>query len=235
MNAVPDDKVREEENARVAQALRKQARLNVTSVWDLVNTRAPYPEAIPVLLEWLPRVRHPRIKAGIVRALTVKEARGVAGKLLIDEFKRVEAPPQQPRFEHLRDQRGRWLRDPTPEERYPAQLWHLKWAIGNALGYIADESVISEVMELLRDKQHGGTRSELVWALVRLRPEGAEELILDLLDDEDDGVAIQAALAAGRLGLQAARAKIEQRFLRHRDSWMRQQAKRALAKLNKSR
>jgi len=90
-------------------------------------------------------------------------------------------------------------------------------------------------MELLRDKQHGGTRSELVWALVRLRPEGAEELILDLLDDEDDGVAIQAALAAGRLGLQAARAKIEQRFLRHRDSWMRQQAKRALAKLNKSR
>jgi len=106
MNAVPDDKVREEESACVAQALRKQARLNVTSVWDLVNTRAPYPEAIPVLLEWLPRVRHPRIKEGIVRALTVKEARGVAGKLLIDEFKRVEAPPQQPRFEHLRDQRS---------------------------------------------------------------------------------------------------------------------------------
>jgi len=235
MRVIPSEQTMEEENTRVTEAIRVRTHLRITSVWDLVNTSIPYPEAIPVLIEWLPQVSHPRVKEGIVRALTVKEARGVASKILVDEFKRLEAPLREPRFDDIpRDQHGVWLREPTPEERYSAQLWHLKWAVGNALGYLADESVISEVTDLIRDKRHGGTRSQLVWALVRLRPAGTEELILELLDDEDDGVAIQAALAAGAIGLQAARTKIEQRFLRHRDSWMRRQAKRILTKLDRT-
>lgn len=235
MNPMPGSRLMETEDACVAKALREQSGIEVDSVWDLVNTNVPYPEAIPVLLEWLPQVRHPRVKEGIVRALTVKEARGIAGKLLVEEFLRVDAPAQEPRFDHIRGQRGEWLREPTPEERLRVQLWHLKWAIGNALGYVADESVIQDVIALLRDRRHGGARSQLVWALVRLRPPETEAIVLELLDDEEDGVAIQAALAAGRLGLQSAREKIAQRFLAHRDSWMRQQAKRALAKLDRAR
>ncbi|CUU37284.1 HEAT repeats [Armatimonadetes bacterium DC] len=236
MNTIPDNRLQETEDAHVVNALRKQAGMKVTSVWDLVNMKVPYPEAIPVLLEWLPKVRHPKVKEGIVRALTVKEARGVAGKFLVEEFLRVDAPSQEPRFAHIpRGRYGEWLQEPTLEERYLVWLWHLKWAIGNALGYVADASVIHDVIALLRDRRHGGTRSQLVWALVRLCPPETEAVVLELLDDEDDGVAIQAALAAGRLGLQSAREKIAQRFLNHRDSWMRQQAKRALAKLDRAR
>ena len=74
-----------DEDEMVAEALRAVG-VQVRSVYDLVNTKESYPEAIPVLLELLPRVRNDRIKEGVVRALTVREARPVAAKPLIREF-----------------------------------------------------------------------------------------------------------------------------------------------------
>ncbi|MEM9737960.1 MAG: hypothetical protein AAF770_02575, partial [Bacteroidota bacterium] len=52
--------------------------LDITDVWDLVNTSDSYPEAIPVLLKHinLPYIR--AIKEGIVRSLIVKESRPIA-------------------------------------------------------------------------------------------------------------------------------------------------------------
>ena len=49
----------------------------VGSVWDLVNTGARYPAAIPVLLEHLSGSYPPVIREGIARALGVPEARSV--------------------------------------------------------------------------------------------------------------------------------------------------------------
>ena len=44
-------------------------------VWDLVNMRAPYPKALPVLLRHL-RLDYPvRIREGIARAMAVRESR----------------------------------------------------------------------------------------------------------------------------------------------------------------
>ena len=60
--------------------------LEVGSVWDLVNTSASYPEAILVLLTHLRRPYHPRIRNGIIRALTVPEARGVAAQDILHEL-----------------------------------------------------------------------------------------------------------------------------------------------------
>ncbi|MEA3044450.1 MAG: hypothetical protein QOH47_2288 [Sphingomonadales bacterium] len=48
---------------------------NVDSAWDLVNTRTPYPEAIPVLLDHLRRPYSDRVRDGIARALAVPDAR----------------------------------------------------------------------------------------------------------------------------------------------------------------
>jgi|HubBroStandDraft_5_1064220.scaffolds.fasta_scaffold109496_3 hypothetical protein len=62
--------------------------LAVGSVWDLVNTAKPYPEAIPVLLKHLPRPYPDRIREGIARALAVSDARH-AWPTLADAF-RVE-------------------------------------------------------------------------------------------------------------------------------------------------
>ena len=54
------------------------AGLRVSSVFDLVNARSKYPAAVPVLLRLLPKLKNHIVREGAVRALTVKEARGVA-------------------------------------------------------------------------------------------------------------------------------------------------------------
>lgn len=221
------------QDAIVVQALKEQAHLDVDSVAVLVNTRESYPEAIPVLLRFLCSEGFDLIKESIVRALTVKEARGIAARPLIEEFKRIDVPPKQPRFEGERDRYGLLIRELTPEERRLSSLWHLKWAIGNALSVVADESVTDEIVDLLSDKAHGGTRSALVEALLRLKPTNREELLLNLLQDEDDSVAISAAGVCGRLRIQEARELIQRRFTTHHDSWYRQKAKSALSKLDK--
>ena len=48
---------------------------DLNSVWDLVNTREPYPEAVPVLLKHLGRDYSDPIRDGIARALGVRAAR----------------------------------------------------------------------------------------------------------------------------------------------------------------
>lgn len=68
-------------------------------VWWLVNTNEHYPAAVPVLLEWLAALdarvsaeERERLREGIVRALSVPEARPVAAPLLIDQFQQVADP-----------------------------------------------------------------------------------------------------------------------------------------------
>lgn len=63
------------------------AGFEVDSVWDLVNTNRSYPTTIPVLLDHLRRSYHARIREGIIRALTVKEAKGIAGGDLLNELR----------------------------------------------------------------------------------------------------------------------------------------------------
>ena len=61
---------------------------NLKSVWDLVNTKSNYSKALPVLVAHLALEYHPRIKEGIARALGVSEAKPLAWKLLIEEYKK---------------------------------------------------------------------------------------------------------------------------------------------------
>jgi hypothetical protein len=64
----------------------------VKSVWDLVNMKEAYPEAIPVLLRHLPIVKHPIMRQGIGRALAVVEARGLAGSALLQALRHEQDP-----------------------------------------------------------------------------------------------------------------------------------------------
>ncbi len=75
---------REEERQQRAAAWRqaeaplveelRAAGVAVDSVWDLVNTTAPYPAALPILLEHLERPYPDRVREGIARALAVPDA-----------------------------------------------------------------------------------------------------------------------------------------------------------------
>ncbi len=82
-------------------------------VWDSVNRKVPYPEAIPRRWSGSPKYAIPKSRKGIVRALTVKEARGVAGKFLVEEFLRVNVrPPKNPDLAHIpRGRYGEWLQE----------------------------------------------------------------------------------------------------------------------------
>jgi hypothetical protein len=53
----------------------QRAGFAVESAWDLVNTRAPYPKALPILLEHLSRPYPGPVREGIARALAVREAK----------------------------------------------------------------------------------------------------------------------------------------------------------------
>jgi len=78
-------KLQEEERAkREAERLRAEAPIiadlveagyAVRSVWDLVNTTAPYPNALPVLLDHVSRPYPGPVREGIARALAVPEAK----------------------------------------------------------------------------------------------------------------------------------------------------------------
>jgi hypothetical protein len=66
------------------------AGISVTSVWDLVNTSARYPGAIPVLLSHLGRPYPDEIAAGIARALAVDDARP-HWRTIVAEYERADA------------------------------------------------------------------------------------------------------------------------------------------------
>ncbi|MBK8010186.1 MAG: hypothetical protein IPK13_02490 [Deltaproteobacteria bacterium] len=73
-----------ERQARAAEWQRAEAPLveelraagfEVDSAWDLVNTSAPYPDALPILVDHLQRSYPSRVREGIARALAVPESK----------------------------------------------------------------------------------------------------------------------------------------------------------------
>jgi hypothetical protein len=119
---------------------------------------------------------------------------------------------------------------PLIEEFRKAQNWLLKWAIGNALSVVADKSVFDEVVELVRDKRHGRAREMLPLALVKTKDPRVVPILIELLNDEE--IAGHAVSALRRLAPPEARTAIEP-FISHPKTWIRNEAKRTLAKIDK--
>ena len=63
----------------------------VESVWELVNTDRPYPTALPVLLDHLPREYPDRVREGIARALAVSDA-SFGWSLLREQYQVTDEP-----------------------------------------------------------------------------------------------------------------------------------------------
>ena len=144
-----------------------------------------------------------RTKEGLVRALTVKDARGIAENALLDEFEKIPT-------------------DAAPNQQL------LKWAIGNALSVVATEKTFERVAGLLRDRQHGKSREMLAIALANMKSPRVVDTLIELLNDDE--VAGHALMALGKLNAQKARPFIEP-FLNHAKTWVRKEASKALAKL----
>ncbi|TAK33868.1 MAG: HEAT repeat domain-containing protein [Chloroflexota bacterium] len=174
----------------------------VETIGELYGTPLYYEPVIPILLRWLPRMENLRVKSDIVRALSVKWAKPIAAPVLIQEYRRV----------------------PT----FPAS--DMRWTVGNALSVVADDSVFNEIVELVRDRQHGKAREMVALALANMKNPRAVDVLIELLDDEE--VAGHALMALRKLAPPRARSYIE-RFVNHPTTWIRNEAKRALAKIDK--
>lgn len=173
----------------------------IADLYQLKSNYMKYKGAIPILLRWLPRLSHVAVKEEVVRALTDKQAKPVAAAILIEEFRRADSSWQS-----------------------------YKWAIGNALSVVADESTRQDIIELVKDRRHGRARERLAVALGNIR-DAPVDVLIDLLNDDE--IAGHALMALGKLRAQKARPHI-QRFLRASQTWIRNEAKRALAKLDKA-
>jgi hypothetical protein len=180
--------------------------ITAKSVWDLVNARQAYPSAIPILIEHLKRPYPFRIREGIARALTVKDAGEAAYLALVDEFK-------------------------AQTDSADAGQHGFKWALGNAISIVATKNHFDEIAELIRDKRHGTTRDMMVLRLSSLDRNRAVNLLIEALNDDE--ISGQAIVALGKLKSQKARIGIEYVLAHHPQPWVRKAAKKALAKLNK--
>ncbi|MFE4470108.1 HEAT repeat domain-containing protein [Leifsonia sp. NPDC056824] len=185
-----------------------QVGVEIDDLWELVNTRESYDEAVPVLVDWLAHLdeRVPwevrsRVEEPIVRALTVPGARKLAPPVLIDRFRLPEV----------------------------GQYRAVRWAIGNALGGLAGDQYFDELEALARDRAYGRDREQLLRFFGRSKDPRAVRVLWDLLDEDD--IAAHAAEALGRQKDPRSRVPLE-KMLTHERPLVRREAAKALKKLN---
>lgn len=190
----------------VLDALREIG-ISVAGVWDLVNSRNSYAKAIPVLTRLLSEVRDARVKEAIARALTVRQARGVAARALASELRKLVEEGQE-------------------------EQATLGWAIGNALAEVVTpkDELFDELSSLLRKRELGIARQMLTEALVKTKDPRALQVLVEILSDEN--LTGHALFALGKLGSPEAVPVVEQ-YLSHPNSWVRKEARKALTKLTR--
>ncbi|NDW09749.1 HEAT repeat domain-containing protein [Dysgonomonas sp. 520] len=178
----------------------------VSSIDDLVNTRMRYPQAIQVLVDLLNYdYEHLGIKEGIVRSLTVKEAKRIANMPLLNEFKKMK-------YNHL----------------------SYCWAIGNAFTVIIQEDDVDHILEIVKDKRNDYSRQMFILALAKIksRKSDIEDVLIPLLGD--NSITGHIITTLGNLKSEKAKSKIEL-FLNHEKPYYRKNAKNALTKIEKER
>ena len=143
--------------------------LQVESVWDFVNTADKYTEAVPVLIKHLTNPYDSRTKEGIVRALAVKEAKGLANKVVMAEYHK------------------------TPKDDH-----HFRWAFGNTMRVIVTQDDLDDLIDIVLDESNGESRHMFVRALAKLKSHKVQEALEQLTTDKDRIVADEAKKALTR-------------------------------------
>lgn len=162
-------KLLHEDSLPLIQALEKVG-VQVKSVWDLVNTQKSYSEAIPVLIDHLSKSYHLRTKAGIARALAVKESIGIAWDTLIDEYRKA-----------------------IPDEKIQdANKKGYKEGLASTISFLADRSTCETILTLIQEKEHGASRVFFVDNLFKWRSDKKVlEVVESLKNDKDVSAAIK--------------------------------------------
>ena len=139
--------------------------IKVSDIWELVNIKQRYSAAIPILAEWLDRLADQNIdlgrlklREGVVRALTVREARKSALPALVRAM------------------------DSSDARQDPAGFG---WAVANALSVAADDSVYEDLARLASDTTLGMARQMLMYPIGRSERPSATQTLLRLVGQYD--------------------------------------------------
>ena len=116
------------------------------------------------------------------------------------------------------------------DEFYRSNDLHYKWAIGNTISIIADPNIVSEMIEISLNKEHGAARMMIVRELGRFKDERIKDVLISLLDDEDvDGYALHSL----KFLKDESTRKYAERFLDCDIKWIRKEAESMIKKLDK--
>lgn len=160
-----------EEQATLLQELAAVG-VNVSTVWDLVNTSATYTAALPILLDHLKQPYSDGTREGIARALAVRATRPIGWSVLVEEFEKAE-----PSNKRVKD------------------------GIAVALSGASDDTVISELIELAKNKRHGDSRLLLLLGIKRSRRPDAKKAIEEMAADP----ALSKEISSWRRGLRSSK------------------------------
>jgi len=159
----------------------ENAGVNTAKYSSLLAISESYSKAIPVFVEFFKNEEFDsmRTKEMLVRALTVKEAKGIVNEILISEYHKY------------------------PEKGFESY----RWAIGNTFTAIITKEDEDNIIDIVSNKSNGNSRQMFVYALKAIKSIRVENTLIDLLDDRD--VTGHAIYALGCMKSQKAKAKIE--------------------------
>lgn len=166
-------RIRKKENEFIVMELRN-AGFKVSDLFDLINFRQIDFGYINLLLELLDseKVTDPIIKDGIIRAVTVRKAKGIAEEKLLEYYQSLK----------------------THKEK---EL--IGWSVGNWFEYLYSDSYFDQIKKISTDKNNGMSRQMFVLALGKTKKykSESEKLLLELTFDNQ--VDLHATIALGKL------------------------------------
>lgn len=172
----------------------------VRTLNELRGVGREYKGVVPLLISWARRVKDPVFLEQIVRTLSVPWAKPTATEIMTELFVSAE------------DESNSGLR----------------WAIGNAIDVLYDDSIYDKVAKLVKDPTYGVARQMAVLGLGRSKRKDASQLLMSLLgDSEVNGHAVQAL---AKLRDPASKAALES--MRHDSrAWVRKAAAKGLSRI----
>jgi HEAT repeat protein len=166
-------RVRKKENEFITMELRN-AGFKVSDLFDLINFKQTDFGYVNLLLNLLDseKVTDPIIKDGIIRALTVKKAKGIAEIKLLEFYNSLK----------------------TEREKES-----IGWSIGNWFEHLYSDLYFDQIKKISEDKNNGMSRQMFVMALGKTKKHKsiAEKLLLELTFDKK--VALHAISSLGKL------------------------------------
>jgi hypothetical protein len=166
-------RIRKKENEFIVMELRN-AGFKVSDLFDLINFKQTKFGYINLLLNLLDseKITDPIIKDGIIRAVTVKKAKGIAEKKLLEYYNSLI----------------------TKREK---EL--IGWSIGNWFEHLYSDSYFDQIKKISTNKNNGMSRQMFVMAIGKTKKHNAEaeKLLLDLTFDKE--VVLHAISSLGKL------------------------------------